>query len=138
MMERPSGTTKRFYVNGVEAGFTAVAFGVNDQSVLRFGGGATEGNGNYFFEGDVDEPAIYDKVLTPEQIILHFLAGTTAAKGPTLNFARQGTQIMLSWSNGSLESTTNLSTGWVQVNATSPYTVTPDLLERARFYRLRQ
>ena len=56
-------------MNSVEVGSSATAFGTNDQNVLRIGGGATEGDGNYFFQGDVDDPAIYNRALTPEQII---------------------------------------------------------------------
>jgi hypothetical protein len=131
------GTTKRFYVNGVEVGTSTAAFAVNDQSVLRFGGGATEGNGNYFFEGDVDEPAIYNKVLTPEQIILHYLGGITAAKAPSITLARQGANLTLTWGTGSLESAGSVLGPWTAVaNASSPYSVTPN--QSARFYRLRQ
>jgi hypothetical protein len=131
------GTIKRFYVNGMEVGASTAAFGVNDQSVLRFGGGATEGNGNYFFEGDVDEPAIYNKAITPEQIILHYLAGSSVAKPPSIGVARQGASLVLTWSGGSLESATSVVGPWVTVStASSPYSVTPN--ESARFYRLRQ
>ncbi len=64
------GTTKRFYVNGLLVGTSTTAFAVNDQTPLRIGGGASEGPGNYFFEGDIDEPAIYDKVLSHEEMAL--------------------------------------------------------------------
>ena len=131
------GTTKRFYVNGAEVSSSAAGFAANDQSPLRFGGGATEGNGNYFFEGDVDEPAIYNKALTHEQIILHYLAGTAAAKPPRISIARQGAALAVTWSAGSLESAVSVSGPWTAVsNAASPYSVTPD--PTARFYRVRQ
>jgi len=131
------GTTKRFYVNGVEVGSSTAAFAVNDQNVLRFGGGATEGNGTYFFEGDVDEPAIYNKPLTPEQIVLHYLAGSAAPKGPVISIERQGDKIFVSWDTGSLESAANVSGPYLPVpNATSPYPVVTDQ-KTAGFYRLR-
>ncbi len=47
------GTNKTFYVNGAAAGSKPVVFGPNDEAVLRIGGGATESDGNYFFEGAV-------------------------------------------------------------------------------------
>ena len=131
------GTTKRFYVNGVEVGSSTAAFAVNDQSVLRFGGGATEGNGTYFFEGDVDEPAIYNKALTQEQIILHYLAGSAAPKGPVISIGRQAEKIFVTWDTGSLESASNVSGPYLPVaNATSSYLVVTDQ-KTAGFYRLR-
>jgi hypothetical protein len=131
------GTTKRFYVNTVEVGSSTAAFAVNDQSVLRFGGGATEGNGTYFFEGDVDEPAIYNKVLTQEQIILHYLAGAATPKPLVISIARQGANLVVSWEAGLLESASNVLGPWTAVPAaTSPYTVAP--VQKSAFYRLRQ
>lgn len=131
------GTTKRFYVNGVQVGTSTAAFAPNDQSVLRFGGGASEGPGNYFFEGDVDEPAIYNKALTAEQVILHYLAGTPApVTQPVLTIARAGDHLVLSWPTGSLESAPAVNGPWAAVaGSTSPFNATPD--QTARFYRLR-
>jgi hypothetical protein len=131
------GTTKRFYVNGVEVGISTTPFGVNDSSVLRIGGGASEGSGNYFFEGDVDEVAIYDKALTSEQIVQHFLAGSPITEAPSLTGARQGDNLVLTWSGGTLVSADTVNGSWEDVaGATSPLTVTPT--GQARFYRVRQ
>lgn len=122
-------------MNGVLVGTSTAAFGVNDQSVLRIGGGASEGAGNYFFEGDVDEAAIYNKALSPERIILHSLGGTAASAPLSLGFTREPGRIILSWSAGSLESAPAVSGPWTPVNALSPHPVVPD--QDSRFFRLR-
>jgi Concanavalin A-like lectin/glucanases superfamily len=79
------GTNKFFYVNGVLIGTKSVAFGPNDEDVLRFGGGATESDGNYFFEGDVDEVSFYAKALSQAQIVQHFVAGRPLQTGPSID-----------------------------------------------------
>jgi hypothetical protein len=55
---------KRFYVNGFLAGENTATIGLNAQRPLRIGGGATEGPGNYFFVGMIDEVRIYNRELT--------------------------------------------------------------------------
>jgi hypothetical protein len=131
------GAIKRFYVNGTEVGTSTTAFAVNDSSVLRIGGGASEGDGNYFFEGDVDEVAIYDKVLSPEQIILHYLAAQETQGGDaTLQISGSQAAIVLTWQTGVLQSSPAVTGSWTAVtNAVSPYTVTAPN-EKAQFYRL--
>ncbi len=131
------GTTKRFFVNGVQVGTSTTAFGINDEGVLRIGGGASEGPGNYFFEGDVDEVAVYDKVLTPEQVVLHFLSGSPVVAAPELSVNRQGGDLILTWTSGTLESADTVNGTWTTVtDAASPMTVSP--AGTARFFRVRQ
>lgn len=131
------GTIKRFYVNGVMVGTSTAAFAPNDVNALRFGGGATEGPGAFFFEGDVDEPAIYNKALTDEQVISHYLAGISAMVTPAvLTVARVDGNLVLSWAAGSLELASAVNGPWTTLaGANSPVNVTPD--QSARFYRLR-
>jgi len=129
------GAVKRFYVNGTQVGTSTAAFAVNDSSPLRVGGGASEGNGNYFFEGDVDEPAVYNKALTPEQVILHYLASTKPAA--TLAISRNQGNVILTWASGSLQSAPAITGGWAAVtNAVSPFSVALPSGQSARFYRL--
>ena len=78
------GTNKSFYVNGTLVGTRTVAFGPNDQNVLRIGGGATEGDGNYFFQGSVDEVAFYNKPLTEDRILAHYVAGFPQTTPPSI------------------------------------------------------
>ncbi|MCH8044121.1 MAG: PEP-CTERM sorting domain-containing protein [Planctomycetes bacterium] len=79
------GDTQRFYINGQEVGNALVGqgFGPNDAEPLRIGGGATEGNGNFFFEGDIDEVAVYDTALSPERVLAHYEAGINPIPEPS-------------------------------------------------------
>ncbi len=68
---------KALYVNGRLAGQGTAPIGVNTAQVLRIGGGATElPDGNYFFQGMLDETRIYNRALSPEEVA--GLAGRTA------------------------------------------------------------
>ena len=58
-----------------------VASHATDLGARRIGEGrfqlcASEGSGNYWFYGDIDEVAVYDKALSPERIQAHYLTGT--------------------------------------------------------------
>jgi hypothetical protein len=131
------GTTKRFYVNGVEVGRSTPPFGVNDQYPLRIGGGATEGEGDYFFEGDVDEVAIYSKVLSASQIAEHYAARRSTASAPSLKLTLANRQTVLTWSGGTLQDAVEIAGPWRNVDAaTSPHSVTPT--GARRFYRVQQ
>jgi hypothetical protein len=133
------GTNKSFYLNGGLVGTKEVAFAVNDESVLRIGGGASEGDGNYFFEGDVDEISIYDKVLSEDRILAHYVAGlasTTSPVSPTLRAAVQGGRVAITWSTGTLQEANDLLGPWTDVpNASSPLAVTP--IGARKFYRIK-
>jgi len=132
------GAIKRFYVDGVEVGSNTSVFGPNDQSVLRIGGGASESaTGNYFFQGNVDEAAVYDKVLTPEQILTHYALGARpTAEPPTLSIKAEGANVVLTWAGGTLQEAGAVTGAtWTPVsNATSPLTLTP--AGAMKFYRV--
>jgi hypothetical protein len=131
------GTLKRFYVDGVEVGFNTSAFGPNDEHVLRLGGGASEGPGSFFFQGSVDEAAVYNKVLTPEQILTHYALGARpSSEPPTLSIKREGASVVLTWSDGTLqEATAVMGAPWQPLpNATSPLALTP--AAAMKFYRV--
>ncbi len=74
--------TMSFYINGALVGqgtnMTVAPVGtVGSPRPLRVGAGATEGAGNYWFNGDVDEVAVYPSVLTPDQVAANYATGTT-------------------------------------------------------------
>jgi hypothetical protein len=129
------GETKRFYVNGLQVGSSTAPFSPNDATVLRIGGGQNENaTGSFFFQGTIDEVAIYDKVLTPERIQIHYGIGTRAEAPPEIAVARSGTSIILTWTDGSLQETDAIGQPWSDVlDASSPHTVTPTGTQR--FYR---
>jgi hypothetical protein len=80
------GTTTRLYVNGALAARLDGAYSPNAVAPLRIGAGA--GNANeptFYFTGAVDELALYDRALTPDEISTHHWIGSTP------NLARTGT-----------------------------------------------
>ncbi|PYI85813.1 MAG: hypothetical protein DME26_10145 [Verrucomicrobia bacterium] len=78
------GATLYFYVNGILAAQRDAVFGPNDQNPLRIGGGATESDGNYFFQGDVDEVSVYNKALGEDRILAHYVAGFPITTPPSI------------------------------------------------------
>ena len=69
------GTTVTFYVNGVNGGSSAAAdAAVNAQNPFCIG---QRGDDNCFFDGNVDEVALYTNALSAAQIQLHYAVGLT-------------------------------------------------------------
>ncbi len=66
---------KALYINGRLAGEGSAPLALNTERPLRIGAGATEGPGNYFFQGMIDEVRIYDRALSAEEVA--GLAGRT-------------------------------------------------------------
>ena len=127
------GTNQHFYVNGVEASSALVGFTPNPKNPLRFGGGATEGNGDYFFDGNVDEVAVYNKALTAQQIANHYAVGIQRQTSPaTISISNVNGKITIQFT-GTLRSAIQATGPYTAVpGATNPFTVTPDVA--ARFY----
>jgi hypothetical protein len=70
---------KSLYINGrlASQSATATALGQNTQRPLRLGGGATEGDGNYWWYGLLDDVCVYNRALSPEEVA--GLAGLTTS-----------------------------------------------------------
>ena len=66
---------KKFYINGRLVGEGTAPLDLNTEQPLRLGAGASEGPGNYFFPGMIDEVRIYDRALSAEEVA--GLAGVT-------------------------------------------------------------
>ena len=78
------GTTAYFFVNGVQVGSTLAMFVQDQATVLRIGGGQTESTpGAYFFQGNVDEVAIYTNALPAASIQAHYAIGATGSVSTT-------------------------------------------------------
>lgn len=71
------------FVNGVRAQELTSAYSQNSTRPLRIGAGRTETTGDYFFNGEVDEVALFDRVLTADEISRRFAVATTGAGGGT-------------------------------------------------------
>jgi len=69
------GTTQRLYVNGTQVASAALSGSASVTSnplVIGSWDGASE-----FFSGTIDEPAVYNAVLSAAQVAAHYRAGTT-------------------------------------------------------------
>ncbi|MDR3456038.1 MAG: immunoglobulin domain-containing protein [Verrucomicrobiae bacterium] len=86
------GALLKLYVNGAVDGQVAVTGPiVTGSEPVRLGGGAPSGCTPYFFNGMLDEPAIYNRALASNEIAAIYLAGsagkcTPAATGPVITF----------------------------------------------------
>ncbi|MFO0677971.1 MAG: LamG domain-containing protein [Polyangiaceae bacterium] len=80
MVTTYDATTKlaTLYVDGVVASSVTVTPGItrNSSAPFRIGAGATEGTGQFFFRGTLDEVALYGKALTPADVARHYEVGT--------------------------------------------------------------
>jgi len=115
------GTTKRFFVNGLQVGSNTRPFAANDDvGVFRMGAGKSENpDGDYFLDGNVDEVAYYTNALSPAKILTHY---ALVVKPVTLSIAQIPGAVVLTWSSGTLESATNVAGIYTTVTgATSPH-----------------
>lgn len=105
---------KGFYINGEQVGQSTASFSPNTQQVLRIGGGATEGDGNYFFVGLIDDVRVYDHALSEGQMAA-VMAGEpypfAAAPTPGVGTMIESTQVTLEWSPGELATTHHVFVG---------------------------
>ena len=76
------GATKSLYVNGALVGSVATGYLPTLNLPLRIGAGATEGAGNYWFNGTLDEVAFYGTPLSPALIAEHYLLGIYGTNTP--------------------------------------------------------
>lgn len=87
------------------------------------------------WNGAIGDVMVFSQALSPAAVNALF-AGNSAPVGPvTLNVARSGNQLTLSWPQGTLLQATNLAGPWVTNTASSPYTTTPT--GAMMFYRIR-
>jgi hypothetical protein len=74
------GTVKSFYVNGNLIDSAVTQFTPNTAQPLRIGAGANEDPaGKFFFNGNIDEAAVYERALPADEVFLHYQASTNRA-----------------------------------------------------------
>lgn len=132
-----TGNTRQFYVNGVLAGTVSSALSLNMARPLRIGGGSTEGDGNFFFNGTIDEVAYYDSVLSAARVTAHYTSGLGSVPGtpPVITITRgTGSNVTVTWDRGTLETSTDLQTWIIPNGASSPLT---EAVSGRKYYRVR-
>jgi hypothetical protein len=67
------GTIMRLYINGAFAGLEFVETSLTDHDGDFFIGASSNG---WFFDGAIDEVAIYDHALAEDRVLAHYQAGT--------------------------------------------------------------
>ncbi len=77
----PETKTKAFYVDGQRVGAAGdVTVNVNEAKPLRIGAGQTDSViGNFFWNGGVDEVAVFPSVLSQDRIVAHYTAAVGGA-----------------------------------------------------------
>jgi hypothetical protein len=69
------------------------------------------------FAGDIDDVAVYNTVLSPQQVQNHYLNSTH------LSAVQSGKNIVVTWATGTLQTATSVTGPYTNVaGATSPYT----------------
>jgi len=132
------GTAWHLYRNGVElasadAPADALADTGGDWAI-----GSTGNGWEGLFSGAIDEVAIYDKALGATRIQAQYTAGVsgTVVTPATLAIARSGTNVILTWTGGTLQQADAINGTFADViPATSPLTITP--AGAGKFYKLR-
>jgi Concanavalin A-like lectin/glucanases superfamily/Calcineurin-like phosphoesterase len=82
LVEVRSGSTMTFYVNRQPVGSTSISGPTNSTNgMLAFG--RAGGYSNYYYNGSIDEVAIYPKALSASQIQNHFTVATSVDTGST-------------------------------------------------------
>ncbi len=121
------------FVNGAVVAREAFGYSPNTSRPLRIGAGATEGLAEFFFTGEVDEVAVYDRALTAAQIQSHYAA---AALPFRLSVERGAEGPLLTWGSGRLQQADAPEGPWEPVDgASSPYNLSAPGTAR-RFYRV--
>lgn len=86
------------------------------------------------FQGKIDEPAIYDRALTPAEVQAHYYVG--AFSNPALQISPSGTDVILTWPVGTLQEADEVTGPYTDVTgAVSGYSIPASAAKK--FFRLR-
>jgi Concanavalin A-like lectin/glucanases superfamily/Regulator of chromosome condensation (RCC1) repeat len=133
------GGQVRLYINGaLVASVLAPPHGVvTTPGPVSIGSQKSDDPGPYNenFHGRIDEVAIYDYALSANQILAHYVTGTSLSP-VTLSVQATGNQVQLVWPGGTLQSAGQAAGPYQDLaNAISPYVVAP--LAVQEFYRVK-
>ena len=120
-----AGNTLSTAVNPIA--HTSDSWGVGGAQI----GGQGSSPDNRIFNGSVDEVAVFNYAFTPAQVLSLFQAGSSVA----LNIEKVGSNVRLTWPQGTLLEATSLSGPWTTNVNVSPYTFAPS--EAKKFFRVK-
>jgi hypothetical protein len=117
--------------NGI-APFTNQVMAFNIPETI--GNNPNQPSGAYGFDGVISDMAVFNQVLTQNQLTAMYNAALGVSPGPTA--ALVGGSVQITWPLGTLMQSTNVRGPWTAVpGATSPYTVPPGS-PPSNFYRV--
>jgi hypothetical protein len=130
--------TRNLYVDGVLRASQAEIqpYALTIASHLTIGGRDNNGNNfGQYFNGQIYGARIYNTALSQAQVNSFMPTNAFAVPPPPINFVRNGNNVVLNWSYGTLQTATNLPGPWTSSAATSPYTNNVTTASRM-FFRL--
>ncbi|HSU52674.1 MAG TPA: LamG-like jellyroll fold domain-containing protein [Candidatus Dormibacteraeota bacterium] len=134
--DEPNGAV-RLYVNGASVASTTISGGIEmGTSRISIGSRQADFSSTYTlnFVGSIDEVALYDYPLSAAQVLNHFVTGTNPVV--TLAIQESGGNEVLTWTPGTLQSSTNILGPYTDLpGATSPFVVPPTGPQK--FFRVR-
>jgi hypothetical protein len=85
------------------------------------------------FQGKIDEAAIYDRALSPDEVLAHYYVGVS--NNPPITISTSGGDVTLTWPVGVLQQADEVVGLYTDVGATSPYTIPASAAKK--FYRVK-
>jgi hypothetical protein len=118
------GTTFTIYTNGVLVGSQSSVYSQPGSGTPLYIGAYN----NYgpmpgrFYQGGIQNVAVYASALPANRILTHYRAGALAA--PVISARSSGTNVVVTWNYGHLQEASSANGPWSYVtNAVSPYTL---------------
>jgi hypothetical protein len=117
------GTTFKVYTNGVSAGSQTSGYAqVNSGYPLFMGAYNDSGIADRFYQGGMQNVAVYSNALPASRILTHYMVGAFTA--PVIAVQASGTNLIVTWNHGYLQEANSVIGPWAYVsNAISPYAI---------------
>lgn len=129
------GTTWRLFRNGVDVTNSIDPVATVTVPGSEWGIGATGQGWADYFNGSIDEVAIYNKALSPATINAHYYVAQSGSV--SLKISLSGTNVSVIWPAGTLQQSSSLIGPWTTVSgATSPYLAPVGSSPGGTFYRV--
>lgn len=121
------GTTMSLYVNGDLVDSAISSYSPNTQFPTRIGAGATEGSGQFFFNGCIDHVKIYSRALAIEEIRTPYLrhGGKSVIKSDSLRVIDSSNNVLFEVSSD-LFKYNDANGGRVLIDVSKIQLVSPD------------